>query len=159
MALTSGKSELQAESVAFEAGVSEQLGRLSEAIKAYESSLSSNLTFDLRREAFYKVINLTIKQNKIELAAQKLEGLFAKTPNDKSSDLALLTSGRIATSPSLSKHAWSRNCSSNPNFNTNLFYQAKGKFERLINTFTNSEFLGDAQLNLGWRWMVGKQAS
>jgi TolA-binding protein len=151
--VTAGNVESRARGADFRAGIFEQLNRLPEAVATYETNLAGDLPGELQRQAMLKVVDLNLKQNKTELAAQKLEEYLIKHPNERASDLAILTLGELR----LQEHFKQLNRDLKANEATNLLEQAQARFEALITTFTNSAFLGKAQLDLGWcLWTEGK---
>jgi TolA-binding protein len=158
IALETGNVDFMGESLAFQGNALEKLGRLPEAIEVYENfekKLSGDMPKSLRRQAIYKTVDLTLKQNKLDVAAQKLESFLSKYPDDRTSDMALLALGELQ----LKQSATGLQAGSGPAsvIASNLVLQAKANFQKLINTFTNSEFIGSAQLNLGWcLWLENK---
>jgi len=96
LAVASGQRSLQAESVAFEAGVLERLNRPDEAIAAYEKNLAVGLPGERRREALLKIISLSLARNKISETVLRLEKLLGQFPKDEAADAALADAGRTA---------------------------------------------------------------
>ncbi|MDB6124017.1 MAG: Tetratricopeptide domain protein [Pedosphaera sp.] len=158
--VVAGKMEQQAQGVIFQAQILERLNRLPEAVGVYETNLvAKEWPVDLRRQALFKVVDLTLKQGNTDLAAQKLEDFLTKYPTEKTSDLAVLTLGEIQLRQYY-KLLENNSKLENPltlATATNLLQRAEGRFNALITTYTNSEYVGKAQLNLGWcLWSEGK---
>ncbi|EEF60164.1 tetratricopeptide repeat protein [Pedosphaera parvula] len=161
LAVETGNLEFIGESVAFQANVLEKLGRLADAVEVYENfekKLSAETPKALRRQAIYKIVDLNLKQNKLDIATQKLDSFLSKFPEDRTADVALLTLGELqlrqATTTGLTPATAAVTLPG-----TNLLSLAKANFQKLINSFTNSDFVGAAQLNLGWcLWLENKPA-
>jgi TolA-binding protein len=150
-ATQAARTNLQSESVAFHAEILEHLDRLPEAVETYERNLGPEQTPDRRRQALLKIVELDLRQNKTESAAKKLEEFLGNYPGEKGSDLALLTLGEL----SLKQYYQATEFAADTNAPaldtaTNLLQQAGASFQKLITTFTNSEFAGKARLYLGW---------
>jgi TolA-binding protein len=142
------RASLQARSIALQAEILERLDRLPEAVQIYERNLDK-LPPERRRQAVLRIVELNLRQGQFETAAKELEEFLAANPDEKTSDLALLTIGEIdlrryreavAAGPAGGVSAEA----------AALLQQAAANFTRLIATFTNSPLLGKAQLNLGW---------
>lgn len=134
---------LQAQSVALRGEALEQLGRLSEAADAYAAGLDKSHPAGLRRRAMLKVVELNLRQDQLDAAMKGLADFLDQYPGEKESDAALLAHGELA----LKKYYLAS--SPAPEL-TNALEQASADFARLATAFTNSEFVGKAQLNLGW---------
>lgn len=152
LARNTGKTTFLADSIAFQAGIFEELGRLDTAIEIYTNNLKE-LPVERQRQAQLKMIQLTLRQNKADIAAQKLEDFVARNTNGPNADLALLTLGELRLK------AWfeGRESASPAPVTTNLLNDALAQFDRMAARFTNSEFLGQAQLDRGWcLWAMKK---
>src|SRR5579859_5047308 len=155
---TTGKTTLLADSIAFQAGIFEELGRLDRAIEIYTNSLKE-LPVERQRQAQLKIIQLTLRQNRADVAAQKLEEFVARNTNGPNADLALLTLGELRLK------AWFEGRESNRTMEgasstpagTNLLDDALAQFDRMAARYTNSEFLGLAQLDRGWCFWARKK--
>jgi TolA-binding protein len=158
LAAATGQRGLQAESIALQGQILEQLHEWEAAIQTYTNNLSEAVPAERRRYAFLKTIELTLAQDKIGEAAQKLEAFFAQYPQDASSDEALLTLGEIH----LKQYVAANTNSASPLTNallatTNHLLAALGQFDKLVTTMTNSALLGRAQLDRGWcLWLDDK---
>jgi TolA-binding protein len=153
---TLAKPGLQAESVA---GILERLGHLEPAVAVYEKNLSPDLPVEQRRTALIKVGELSMAQNKVADAIVKLEKYLAQFPSDATSDMALLMLGELRLNQYAVQRAGNAKMEK-PELlaaSTNLLPQALSHFDRIVTVFTNSEFLGRAQLGRGWcLWAGGK---
>lgn len=146
LAAAAGRPDWQAEGILLQGGILEQLERLPEAIQIYETNLNGDLPVWRKRQALLKIVTLSLRLDQTAAAAAKLEDFLAKHPEQKGSDLELLSLGELRL-----KEA------STPGGATNSLQQAQAAFEKLIATYTNSDLLGKAQLNLGWcLWESGK---
>lgn len=154
LAARSARPELMAESVAFHAGILEQLNRPAEAMAAFRLNLT-NAPVERQRQALAKIAELALAQNQLAEAASTLEKFLAQFPDSAHADLALLTLGEVRL-----KQFQALDASSQAG-DTNLLQQALGSFDRLISSFTNSALLGKAQLGRGWcywSWPVRRVA-
>ncbi len=141
-----GRPDFQAEGVLLQGGILEQLDRLPEAIQIYQTNLDGDLPVWRKQQALLKIVTLSLRLGQTTAAAQKLEDFLAKHPEQKGSDLELLALGELRLKEAMT-----------PGGATNSLQQAQAAFEKLIDTYTNSELLGKAQLNLGWcLWAEGK---
>ena len=154
LAWAAGRPDLRALSADFEGKILQESGRLTEAIKAYETDLSPDVPEKWQRQALLNVIELTLRQNQTKTAVQWLEDFLAKHPGAKDSDLELLTLGELY----LKEHYADKEAAVSPGGGgTNFLQQAQDEFARILNAFTNSEYAGKAGLNLGWcLWEGGK---
>jgi TolA-binding protein len=142
---------VEAESVAFRAGILEKLARLEEAITNYNQNLVEGRPAARQRQAILKISELSIRQNKISEAAQMLEQFLAQYPDSVSADLALLTLGELRLrrfeeragmdDPTL--------ISTNVAAKTNLSL-ALSSFDTLVKKFPQSAYFPKGELDLGW---------
>ncbi len=139
MEAAAGRPDLLAEGVLLQGGILEQLDRLPEAIQIYQTNLDGDLPVWRKQQALLKIVTLSLRLDQTAAAAQKLEDFLAKHPEQKDSDLELLALGELRLKEATT-----------PGGGTNSLAQAHAAFEKLINTYTNSELLGKAQLDLGW---------
>jgi TolA-binding protein len=149
------RTNLQSESVAFRAEMLEHLARLPEAVEAYEKNLGPEQAPERRRQAILKIVELNLQQSKTEAAARRLEEFLAEYPSEKGSDLALLTLGELSLKQHYQAAQSAAGTNTPPDGATNYLQQASANFEKLVTTFTNSEFAGKARLNLGWCLLAG----
>ncbi|MEK7706386.1 MAG: tetratricopeptide repeat protein, partial [Verrucomicrobiota bacterium] len=152
MAESTGRRDLLATSVEFQAGTLEQLGRREEAIAAFKRNLAPGTPVERQRHALLKVAELMLAQNRAVEAGEILERFLTQFSNAPAADVALLALGElhlkqhVATGPT--------NAASPV---TNHVQLALGFFDRLISTFSNSTLAGKAELGRGWSfWLEGK---
>ncbi|MDB6018818.1 MAG: Tetratricopeptide domain protein [Pedosphaera sp.] len=152
LAAAPGRSEMQAESIAFQGDVLEQMDCLAAAVEAYEKNVAKEVAPEQRRQAMLKVVELNLRQNKTEAAAQKLEDFLSKYPGEAGADLKLLALGELRLKQYYAAGETGPKIEGAPpvDAGTNLLQQAKTNFQNLITTFTNSPLRGKAELNLGW---------
>jgi TolA-binding protein len=143
---TATQRGLLAESVAFTAGLLEQLGRSDEALAVYTNNLAEGTAPERQQQALLKITELSIARTNSGLAVQTLSAFLAKSPDSPAAPLALLTVGELQLREHLATPG-----------QTNLLPQALAYFSDLTNRFPSSPLLGRAQLNLGWGfWRLGK---
>ena len=140
LAGTAAHRGLVAESVAFTAGLLEQLGRADEALAVYAGNLSDGATPERQQEAMLKITQIAIARNNPGTAVQLLEAFLTKMPESPAVPLGLLTVGELRLRQQISGEAGQ----------TNLLQQAVASFTSLTNRFPGSPLAGRAQLNLGW---------
>src|SRR5205823_4395090 len=87
LAATSGRKDLRAESVAFQAGVLEQVDRLPAAVATYALNLDRRLPLNRQREALLQIVELNLRQNQTEEAAKQLEDFLEQHPGEDASDV------------------------------------------------------------------------
>jgi TolA-binding protein len=163
LAATTGQRNLRADSVILTGEILEQLHRWEAAVEIYTNNLAETMSAEHRRQALLKIAELTLAQNKIADAAQKMEQFFAQYPQDAASDVALLTLGELqlkeyctGIQSNRSTEA-STSLSTNLSLSTNSLQRALVHFDRLIANFSQSPFWGKAQLNKGWcLWEQGR---
>ena len=149
------REDWQADSTRLRIEALEKLDRLTEAIMAarfYETNFAAVLDADGRRRAGFKVVELSLRTNNVAAAAQFLDDYLARHPDDRATDLALLTLGELR----LKEHYQNLEidplapAGAAPVSGTNLLQQARTNLNRFVQVFTNSEYLGRAYLDLGW---------
>lgn len=142
---------IEAESVAFRAGILERLGRFDEAIVTYNTNLVEGRPAFRQRQAILKISELSILQNKINDAARMLEQFLTQFPDSASADLALLTHGELRLRQ-YEQRAGTNDfaaLTANSAAQTNLS-QALSSFETLTRKFPQSRYFPKAELDLGW---------
>ena len=141
--------ELQAEAVLLNGEILERLGQGDAALGFYERNLEADLAPARRQFALQKTIALSLRGNKPEEVAKRLEGLIARHPQDDLQAQAHLALGELrlreyyalkAASPGVNPSAAS----------SNLLAQARGDFDLLTTRYPQSGLVGRAQLNRGW---------
>jgi TolA-binding protein len=142
---------VEAESAAFRAGILESLDRFDEAITNYNRNLVEGRPTSRQRQAILKIGELSIRQNKINEAAQMLEQFLAQYPESNSADLALLTLGELRLRQ-YEERAGGNDLvavTTNLSAQTNLA-QAHSSFETLVKKFPQSAYFPKGELDLGW---------
>lgn len=154
VALAAGQAGWLAASYALQGQVLEGLNRFADAVAAYERNQAEGIPAERRREAFLKIIELTLAQGKIDEAAAKLGKYFTAQPGDAASDVALLTVGELR----LQQH-FAAPPATNGVAGTNFLQQALGYFDKLIKDFPHSPQLGKAKLQRGWCLLTDGKAA
>lgn len=155
LAPATGQPELIAESVNLHGRIFEQLGEWDSAAGVYEKNLSKETSPERRRQALLKTIQLTLAQNKLQDAAQKLENFISLNPQDAGSEVALLTLGELHLKQHLAQQT-----NSPPLTNalvqgiTNHLQTAFVFFSRLATNQPPLSFSGQGWLNRGWCWWI-----
>lgn len=144
VALAGGQKRLLAESVARQAAVLEKLGRLEQARSVYELNLTAGTSGDRQRQALLKLTELALAQGNVGEATNQLTKFLNLASNEPAADLALLALGEIHL------RQYAAVASTNQSAAIGDLDQAAGLFDRLITTFTNSEYFGKAELDRGW---------
>ncbi len=139
-------------SVAFQAGLLEQMGRTNDAIAAYKRNLVAEAPPEQQRQALSKVTELSLAQNNNAGAAEVLKAFLTQFTNAPASDQALLALGEIrlrqylaaqpATQPSL--------LSTNALFETNYLQSALESLDEFRKRFPHNPMSGEAELARGW---------
>lgn len=145
IAENTGRRDLLATSVEFQAGILEQLGRREEAIAAFKRNLASGTPVERQRQALLKVAELMLAQNRPVEVGEILERFLTQFSNAPAADVALLALGELH----LKQHVVPGPTNATPSV-TNHLQLALGYFDRLINTFSNSPLTGKAELGRGW---------
>ncbi len=155
LAANAGQTNLLADSAAFQAGMLEHLGRTDEALAAYQKNLAEGVPAERQRQALLKITELSLAspaQDKIPLAAEKLEQFIRQYPEAAAADLALLTLGelRLSQDEAGAKTNPAAGVTTNVPTATNGLQLALASFTELTNRFPRSALFGKAQLDLGW---------
>jgi TolA-binding protein len=150
---------LMAETVAFHAGILESLGRVDEAITAYQKNLSEGVPAEPQRLALLKVTELSLLRDKTTEAADTIDAFITRFPTSPVIDLALLTSGELRLRQHLGGplSALLAGAPTNSPASTNLLTRALNSFRFLVTRFPQSPLLGKAQLDLGWCYWLDKR--
>ncbi len=127
-----------------------KLGRMPEAIQAYEQNLSegsvTNVPSEMRRQSFFKTIDLLLAQKETTNAMRRLENFIEKNPADEALDLAKITLGELSLKQFVATTAGTNRVL----VATNLFEQALTNFSAVVTNFPQSQHLGKAYLDRGW---------
>ncbi len=95
LAVQSGQPALQAETIAFQAGLLERLGQTNDAIAVYRKNLAETVNTDRRRDALLRITALFVAQNRVADAAQTLNEFVQKYPTGETAALGLLRLGEL----------------------------------------------------------------
>ncbi len=138
----SGKGNFFARSLLLRGEILEKLNRLPEAMQVYEQNLIggsvTNVPVEIRRQSFFKTIDLNLAQGATTNAIGLLESFIQQNAVDPSLDLAKLTLGELR----LKQYVAS--------LSSNLFEQALANLNTVITNFPQSQHLGKAFLGRGW---------
>jgi TolA-binding protein len=149
LAAATGQRQFTAESYALRGAVLERLADYAAATVAYEHNVTESAPPEYRRQALLRIIELTLDENRITEAAQKLETFFKQYPQDAASEVALLTLGEL----NLKRHLTTNAAPAQSNF----LQLALSHFDRLITNHPSGALVGRAHLNRGWCfWLEGK---
>jgi len=142
---------LQAESVAFKAGILEGVGKLEQAMAAYTNNVADGIPVERQRQAMIKMAELALKLSRISEAVRILEGFLNRFPTAPSADLGWLTLGELRLRQEQeARLGRGPDAATNSAAQTNLLAQAQRAFETLTNKFPNTPLMGRAQSGLGW---------
>jgi TolA-binding protein len=149
---------VEAESAAFRASILESMARFDEAITNYNRNLVEGRPPSRQRQAILKISELSIRQNKINEAAQMLEQFLAQYPDSNSADLTLLTLGELRLRQYEERAGTNDFAAAATNFvsQTNLT-QAHNSFDTLVRKFPQSPYFPKGELDLGWcLWLANR---
>jgi TolA-binding protein len=136
---------LHAESVAMRAAALKKLGRVDEAIAAYQENLTNNAPEEQQREAILKIAELSIAQGRFADAELKLGNFLARFTNSPAAETALFTLGEL----------YLKDYAAQPAAATNQLPEAQKCFDQFLGAFTNSPLIGQAHLDRGWcEWLA-----
>ncbi|HPC61198.1 MAG TPA: tetratricopeptide repeat protein [Verrucomicrobiota bacterium] len=168
LATNAAQPQLLADSAAFRAGVLEKLGRVGDAIAAYQNNLADGVPAERQRQALLKISSLALEENDLAQATATLERFYAQHPAAPAADLALLTVGELRLRQSVAlagkAAAGGAGAATNAALATNLMALAQAAFSEFVSKFPQSPLLGKAQLDLGWclwtenRWAESRAA-
>lgn len=155
-AAATGQRQFVAESYALRGAILERLGDYRAAISSYENNVTENAPPEYRRQALLRIIELTLDENRIAEAAQKLENFFTQYPQDAASEVALLTLGELNLKRHLVGEDGAAPAAAVP-VPTNFLQIAVSHFNRLLTNYPGGSMVGKAHLNRGWcLWLDGK---
>ena len=97
LALTTsaGLRERQPQAVALHGAALQKANRPPAALAVYEQNLAEGLPAEQRRQALLKIVELSLAQDQMSQAVQRLEKFLGENPKDPLSDLACLTLGEL----------------------------------------------------------------
>lgn len=137
---------LAAQAVAKQARILEALGRLSDAVSAYQKNLTNDAPADWQRQAVMKIAELSAAQTNFTDAEISLGSFLGRFTNSPDADLAVLSLGELHLKGYVTLHP----------LTDNDLLQAQSYFSRFIDSFTNSPLLGKAYLDRGWCFWIEK---
>ena len=160
LATNAGQRQLLADTIVLRAGILERLGRIDDALAAYQQNLLEILSVDSQRQALLRITELALAHGRIAAAVQALEKFLAQHPAAPDADLALLTLGEMKLRQIAPMIVGTRLVVDSTNsVATNILQQATTAFDSLVKNHPQSLLLGKAQLNLGWCLLLdGKTA-
>ncbi|MGI8964751.1 MAG: tetratricopeptide repeat protein, partial [Limisphaerales bacterium] len=146
------QKSFSAQTILLQGEILEKLNRLPEAAQVQAKLLATNLRqapAELRRQALFKVITLTLAQKKTAEARQRLESFIKQNPRDPTLDLARLTLGELQLKEYFA--GWEKKGTNRltPTL-TNGVQLALTNFNKVIAEFPESPLLGKAWLLRGW---------
>ena len=142
-----------ARSMELQGRILEELDQLPEAVKAYLGiSQTDGMPGEQKRGAFLKAVELTWRQNKLDEAGQMLSDYFITHPELDEKGLETLTRGELL----LKRYIQVKNGATPAPGTTNSLASAEAAFQEIVNG-TNTEFIGKAELNLGWCYWEEKK--
>ncbi len=149
------RREFVAESVILRGGILEKLNRRDEAITVFQQNLSTNVPVASQRQALLKITDLLLAQNQSLAAGEMLKKFLNQFPKSPAADLALLTLGELYLKEG-ARQLRTNGVAKNGLGTTNLS-EALGYFDRMSAAFSESAYVGRAQLGRGWCfWLDGK---
>ena len=141
------RAEFRAQAVADQANILEGLGRVTDALAAYNENLTNNAPAEWQREAILKIAELSAAQTNYSGAENSLQTFLNRFRASPGGDAALLALGELHLKGYVAA----------PSTHGTDLPQAQSCFDQLINTWTNSPLLGRAFLGRGWCfWIQGK---
>jgi len=133
-----------AASVALQARVLEKLGQGKEAMAVLQANLATNAPPERQQAAILKIAELAIDQGQFTNAETVLENYATRFANPPAIAAAWLALGELYLRDYVAQMS-----------QTNRLADARGRFDLLLTTFTNSPFAGKAYLDRGWcDWLV-----
>jgi tetratricopeptide (TPR) repeat protein len=157
--VSAGLRTLQAETVALQGDILQKLGQPEAAIQIYTNNLAAGVPLERQRQAWMKIIELSLLQQKTADAANWLETFLRERPKDPNLDLIRLTLGELKLKACAASAATNApGPAALPGLSaTNLLAQARAQFDEVITNFPQSPLIGKAHLDRGWcLWEEGK---
>lgn len=154
-ATNAASAALQAETVAFHAGLLDQVGRVDDAIRAYQENLAEGVPAERQRQALLKSTELYLRRNRGPEAAQTLQQFLTRYPDSPATDLALLTLGELRLGQEITGADADLVAfpATNAPAGSNGVSLAEASLKELVTRFPQSPLTGKAQLNLGWCYL------
>jgi TolA-binding protein len=153
---------LQARSLTLKGEILEEKQEPAAAVQAYQAITSiPGVATDQKRQAFLKLVDVTVAQNQLSNAIHQLNSFLEQNPQDAASDLIRFTLGEVYLKQfyALTTSGSPTNSPANLSLSTNLLANARGQFDFIINQLTNSTFVGKACLDRGWCFWEEAQLS
>jgi TolA-binding protein len=147
-----GRRDLIAESAVVRAELFEKLEQYDDAIGALRQCLTTNLPPARQRQALKKIAAIALAQNQFATATDTLETYLSQFPEAPAADIAWLTLGEVQLKQHVTGATTNQNGSAAAA--TNRLAQALSCFDRVIHGFSNSTYVGQAQLNRGWVYWI-----
>ncbi len=143
---------LRSESIAFQGGLLEHLKRFGEAIAAYQKNLADDVPTDRRREAAFKIAELSLAQGQVTNAIQTLETYLTQHTNSAVADAILFTLGELNLKAyaAVVKTNLPPESGTNAVVATNFLQNALARFQAVVTAHPNSPLVGKALLDKGW---------
>ena len=152
-----GLRERQPQAVALHGEALQKANRTAAALSVYEQNLAEGRPAEQRRQALLKIVELSLAQNQMTQAVQRLEKFAGENPKDPLSDLACLTLGELHLKSFYEAPTNSTASAATAGSTTNALSQAQAQFDQLIALYPRSPLLGKAYLDRGWcLWESGK---
>lgn len=136
------------ESTALQAEILERLGRLEDAIAAHKKNAAAGMSLDGEGASLLKIVDLSLKLNRITEAAETLELFLNQHTNSAAGGRALLKLGELRLKQFVE----------DPRA-TNRLAAAENCFVRLLGASPEDSLAGKAWLDQGWCfWLRGRYA-
>jgi TolA-binding protein len=148
---TAHQPALESAAIALQGQILEALNRPEAAIAVYQQNQRPEMPPERVREALFKSVELTIEQGQLTNAVARLTNFLALYPNERASDIVLLTVAELRLKEhQLLQNDTNRTATNSLVSGTNLLAEAIENSGKLLRTFTNSVFAGQAHLVRGW---------
>lgn len=149
-------ADLVSESVAFRAGILEQLGKRDQAIAVLKRNLGTNSPVARQEQALSRITTLALEQGQYDVAVETLQSFLDQFPASRAAAVALLTLGEVHLKQHATVLATNQNGAAAISA-TNHLPVALNCFDRVIAVYTNSTLIGRAQLGRGWCYWIDEK--
>jgi TolA-binding protein len=153
--LGSKQPAMTAEGFVLQARSLEGLGRLDDAIVAWQQNLSSEAPVERQREASLRVADLQLAQGRVEEAMRTMESFLEKAPDSTVADVAWLKVGELRLRQVATANAGTNNLADSSA--TNGLARALEAFDTMLARFPGSPLAGRAHVGRGWCLWLGGQ--
>jgi TolA-binding protein len=143
------RSQLVAESVAFQVEILERLNRLEEAITVLQSNLAEGIPVERQREALLRIAEFSFALGSVTEARQTLNTFLRLHTNSPAIDMVYLALGELDLKLHAAGVQMGGIVSTNAGI-TNRLQRATAAFDELLRRFPDSSLAGRARLNKGW---------